>query len=173
MGQVTYIYSYTQGNKAYIGKTKTINNRKWAHGIRFDNWDYNIIDSIDSVKKEDWKPLECYWVEQFRQWGYNLENKNKGGSGRDAFRTENEIQQIRKKASKQNYYNNREKKLELARQYYHSNREKYLEQMKQWRLDNKEKTKEYQKQYQKQWYLDNKAKQLERSRQYYQLNKQK
>ncbi len=30
---------------------------------------------------EDWKFWESYWIEQFRCWGFKLENKNIGGNG--------------------------------------------------------------------------------------------
>ncbi len=34
---------------------------------------------IDEV--EDWKFWESYWIEQFKCWGFKLENKNNGGGG--------------------------------------------------------------------------------------------
>jgi len=36
---------------------------------------------LDIVDEDEWKFLECYWIEQFRQWGFNLLNQNKGGGG--------------------------------------------------------------------------------------------
>jgi hypothetical protein len=42
---------------------------------------FTYIDEIDSLDKKDWIPLESYWIEQFRQWGFNVQNKNKGGGG--------------------------------------------------------------------------------------------
>jgi len=66
--------------KVYIGKTK--NSRENSHkkffgvGLR-----YTYIDEVDSFSYKDWKPLECYWIEQFKQWGFNVQNRNKGGGG--------------------------------------------------------------------------------------------
>lgn len=37
----------------------------------------NIIDETDT----NWEQLEQYWIEQFRQWGFNLTNITKGGEG--------------------------------------------------------------------------------------------
>jgi hypothetical protein len=67
-------------NKVYIGKT--INSRYNPHKYTFgENIKYTIIDEINSLDKKDWKPLECYWIEQFKQWNFSVLNKNKGGSG--------------------------------------------------------------------------------------------
>ena len=83
--EITHIYlvenCYDDFNKVYIGKTKSI--RKYAHIKTYGKQiKYTIIDSIDSLKHEDWEPLETYWIEQFRQWGYEIINiRKKGGSG--------------------------------------------------------------------------------------------
>jgi len=81
---MTYMYlienCYNDSNKVYIGKTKT--SRKNAHKYKFGkNIIYTIIDQIDSYNYKDWEPLESYWIEQFRQWGFELMNKNRGGGG--------------------------------------------------------------------------------------------
>jgi hypothetical protein len=81
---VTRIYlvtnCYEDPNKVYIGKTK--NNRKYVHKKRFGfNITYDYIDEINSLDRKDWEPLESYWIEQFRQWGFDIQNKNKGGGG--------------------------------------------------------------------------------------------
>jgi len=163
---MTYIYAYTQGNNVYIGKTKNLNDRKSHHKIRFESWDYNIIDSVNSLDKSEWKPLETYWIEQFRQWGYALENLNKGGGGRDAFRTEKEIKQIQK----QYKLNTKEKWKEYYKQYSPSysstNKEKIAEYGKQWYLNTKKERKEKIEQYN----LASKEKRREYYKQYY-LNK--
>jgi group I intron endonuclease len=74
---------YGDPNKVYIGKTK--NNRKNNHIKTFgNNIDYDYIDEINSLKHNDWEPLETYWIEQFRQWGFEIMNiRKKGGSGPD------------------------------------------------------------------------------------------
>jgi hypothetical protein len=38
---------------------------------------FTIIDEIEG----DWELLEQYWIEQFKQWGFNLTNHTKGGQG--------------------------------------------------------------------------------------------
>jgi hypothetical protein len=71
---------YGDSNKVYLGKTK--NNRYNNHKSRFgDSIKYTVIDEIESLDKEDWKPLESYWILQFKVWGFNVLNKNKGGGG--------------------------------------------------------------------------------------------
>jgi hypothetical protein len=86
----TYIYlvtnCYNKTNNVYIGKTK--NSRKRDHERTFgDNVVYTIIDEVNSLDKTNWEPLESYWIEQFKQWGFNVLNKNKGGGG-PSFHTE-------------------------------------------------------------------------------------
>jgi len=71
---------YCDPNKVYIGKTK--NNRKKDHKRIFGfQIEYSEIDEIDSLYKKDWEPLESYWIEQFKVWGFDVLNKNKGGGG--------------------------------------------------------------------------------------------
>jgi hypothetical protein len=83
--EITYIYlvtnCYNDPNKVYIGKTK--NNRNLDHKKSYGKQiEYTIIDEIYSYSKKYWKPLETYWIEQFRQWGFEIMNKQKiGGSG--------------------------------------------------------------------------------------------
>jgi hypothetical protein len=81
---ITKIYlvtnCYDDPNKVYIGKTK--NNRKSSHKKTFGkNIIYNEIDKINSLNKQDWEPLETYWIEQFKVWGFEVLNENKGGGG--------------------------------------------------------------------------------------------
>jgi hypothetical protein len=65
----------------YVGKT-SIKTRKSGHKLKFGpQIVFEYIDEVDSEDKKDWKPLESYWIEQFRQWGYNVLNKNQGGGG--------------------------------------------------------------------------------------------
>jgi len=84
MNKITKIYlvenCYGDPNKIYIGKTK--NSRKRAHESKLGiNIKYTIIDEINSLDVVDWKPLESYWIEQFRNWGFDVLNKNEGGGG--------------------------------------------------------------------------------------------
>lgn len=80
----TYIYlvtnCYNDPYKVYIGKTK--NSRLYKHKRKYGKKIiYTIIDEINSLDKKDWKPLESYWIEQFKQWGFEVLNKNNGGGG--------------------------------------------------------------------------------------------
>jgi len=88
MNSITKIYLVTNIdndlNKVYIGKTHTtsrINKHKRSFGAQIN---FSYIDEIEGVDKDSWKPLERYWIEQFRQWGFVLVNKNKGGGGPNA-----------------------------------------------------------------------------------------
>jgi hypothetical protein len=71
---------YNDPNKVYIGETK--NNREKDHKRKFGSQiEYSEIDEINSLDKKDWKPLETYWINQFRAWGFEVLNKNEGGGG--------------------------------------------------------------------------------------------
>lgn len=76
---------YGDPNKVYIGKEKFPkkgNIREYYHKKQFgENIISTYIDEINSIEKKDWKFLECFWIEQFRQWGFELQNKNIGGGG--------------------------------------------------------------------------------------------
>ena len=68
---------YGDPNKVYIGKTK--NSRKKDHVKTYGpQIIYNEIDEIHSLNRKDWKPLETYWIHQFKQWGFEVMNKKIG-----------------------------------------------------------------------------------------------
>jgi hypothetical protein len=102
---MTYIYlvenCYNDPNKVYIGKTK--NSRKGPHKRKYGkNITYTIIDQINSLNHKKWKPLESYWIEQFRQWGFELMNINKkGGQGPGVYSEEskNKMRKPRKEGT--------------------------------------------------------------------------
>ena len=75
----------------YVGKAKDAIRRKHAHrktyGLDIQSY---IIDEV-----EDWKYWESYWIQQFKQWGFKLENKNNGGGGPSSY-TEEQKQKMRK-----------------------------------------------------------------------------
>ena len=85
MGKITKIYLIENiepnTNKVYIGKT--IDSRKSAHKSKYGpQIKYTYIDGVNSLSYNDWEPLETYWIEQFKQWGFDVVNKRgKGGSG--------------------------------------------------------------------------------------------
>ena len=93
---ITKIYlvenCYGDPNKIYIGKTKINSNRENEHRLKFGKEIiFTYIDEVDSLSKEKWKPLECFWIEYFRQLEFNIQNKNKGGSGRDFMSEETKL----------------------------------------------------------------------------------
>ena len=82
--KITYIYLIENipGGTIYIGKTVNPTNRKHDHKAKFGTQiQFTIIDQIESINKEDWTPLEKYWISQFKSWGFTLLNKNDGGGG--------------------------------------------------------------------------------------------
>lgn len=87
MEKMTYIYlvenCYGDPNKVYIGKTKNnLNSREWYHKKNFGNLiNIDQIDIVNSELKKDWKPLETYWIHQFRTWGFDVQDINEGGGG--------------------------------------------------------------------------------------------
>lgn len=100
MIHITYIYLITNidnnPNKVYIGKANIPKYRKHYHNNKFGkNILYNVIDTIHYVNKHEWKFFESYWIEQFKQWGFEVLNKNKGGGG-PQFHTEETKQKLRK-----------------------------------------------------------------------------
>jgi hypothetical protein len=75
----------------YVGKAKNPIRRKHKH---YNTYGTNIkLEIIDEV--EDWKFWESYWIEQFKCWGFKLENKNNGGGGPSSY-TEEQKQKMRK-----------------------------------------------------------------------------
>ena len=71
---------YRDPNKVYIGKTK--GSRKSSHVRKFGKQiEYTYIDEVSSLSKTYWKPLETFWIQQFKAWGFEVLNKNDGGGG--------------------------------------------------------------------------------------------
>ena len=64
----------------YVGKTlQEIQDRFYTHGNK--KRDSKIIE-IDCVNDDEWRFWESWYIELFKSWGFNLENKNNGGGGR-------------------------------------------------------------------------------------------
>jgi len=83
---ITHIYlltnCYNEPNKVYIGKTIDPQTRERTHKLRFgEGIIFSIIDNVNSYQREEWEPLEAYWIEQFICWGFDVMNKNKKGGG--------------------------------------------------------------------------------------------
>jgi predicted GIY-YIG superfamily endonuclease len=93
-------------NKVYIGKTKNPNRRLIEHIQKYgSNIKYTVIDQVESLEYKEWEPLETYWIEQFKQWGFNVINtRKKGGSGSE-YCTEDTKQKISNKLKGRVYSN--------------------------------------------------------------------
>jgi hypothetical protein len=79
-----YCIDFNNGEK-YIGYTTTtlkkrLSNHKSIHNdiLSITEIDEIIIPNDDQISKI---LIETYWIEQFKQWGFILRNKNKGGGG--------------------------------------------------------------------------------------------
>lgn len=98
MISITKIYLVTNidnnPNKVYIGKTKN-QSREADHKRIFGNQImFEYIDEVQSLFRKDWEPLETYWIEQFRQWGFIVMNSNKKGGGGPEYHTDSTKQKI-------------------------------------------------------------------------------
>lgn len=108
MINITYIYLITgidnSPYKIYIGKTINPNRRLSEHRQKYGyNILYTIIDEVNSLSYIDWEPLETYWIEQFKQWGFEVINiRKKGGSGSE-YCKENTKQKISNKLKGRTY----------------------------------------------------------------------
>jgi len=63
----------------YVGKAKNTVRRQHKHYLTFGT-DIKV-EVIDTVEDKQWKFWEQYWIQQFKAWGFKLENKNDGGGG--------------------------------------------------------------------------------------------
>jgi hypothetical protein len=85
-------------NKVYIGKT--IDSRKSAHKSTYGSQiSYTYIDEVPSLNYNDWEPVETYWIEQFKQWGFDVVNKRKQGGSGASFHKEETKANMRKPRS--------------------------------------------------------------------------
>ena len=68
------------GMPFYIGKTiQELKKRFLSHGVKKLN---SKIYEIDIVSDDEWRFWESWYIEVFKSWGFELENKNYGGGGR-------------------------------------------------------------------------------------------
>jgi len=81
MNKFIYIYYLHKGDNIpfYIGKTKNCNNRISGHRLKYGL--NTFLEKLDLVENKECKFWESYWIGQFKNWGFNLVNKNKGGGG--------------------------------------------------------------------------------------------
>lgn len=89
-----FIYILSKNNiPFYVGKCTDPIRRRNSHKVKF-GLDISL-EIIDEVNKEDWKYWECFWIEQFKQWGFELKNINKGGGGPGEWSQEQKTNPIR------------------------------------------------------------------------------
>ena len=80
MKKLNFIYELSIGGVPfYIGKSVNPKQRIKKHIIEQNNPEIvlNVIDEIWGGKTQ-WKPLESYWIEQYKQWGFKLKIKIMG-----------------------------------------------------------------------------------------------
>jgi len=155
--ETTTIYAlYKDYTPFYVGKAKNPKDRFYRHKRTFGK---DIImkelDVVYSIKKEDWKPYETAWIQIYKEWGYEIKNKNDGGGGRRAFRTEEEVKQTRYEGVKNWNTNNYNKIKSTSKQWKLDNPEKNKQFAKEWREKNPDYAKEWREKnsdYMKQWY---------------------
>jgi len=58
------------GESIYIGCTFNLKNRARNHKCELD-----VIEEVVVLNKPELIKIENYWIEQFRQWGFVLENR--------------------------------------------------------------------------------------------------
>lgn len=104
---IIYTLSDNKGDIRYVGKTKNeTKKRLYAHINECNtdrkshkiNWiksilnkgERPIINIVDEVPVNEWQFWEIYWIEQFRQWGFNLTNQTIGGDGGNGYKHSSE-----------------------------------------------------------------------------------
>jgi hypothetical protein len=122
--EITKIYLVTNCfgdlNKVYIGKEKTNKNkydsRERDHKKTFgEDIIFTYIDEVKSLESKDWKPLECFWIEYFRQLGFDLQNKNGGGGG---VNIQNELTKYKISIGNKGKIVSQETKLKMSQRIY-------------------------------------------------------
>jgi group I intron endonuclease len=80
MKNTTYIYFLHKGDNVpfYIGKSISPKGRIKGHKKRFG---LVYLEVIDNIPTDDWLFWEKWYIEVFKSWGFELQNKNKGGGG--------------------------------------------------------------------------------------------
>jgi hypothetical protein len=97
-----FIYYLHHGDNQpfYIGKTKSLKTRLSSHKRKFGK---NIqICELTIVKQNEWKFWETYYINLYKEKGYNLKNNNTGGGGCNK-QSEYSKQLIRKKLTGRYY----------------------------------------------------------------------
>ena len=75
------IYALEENNiPFYIGYTSRTAGERMDEHQRLLKKQITQI-TIDEVEDGEWRYWETYWIEQYKNWGFKLINKNKGGGG--------------------------------------------------------------------------------------------
>lgn len=111
--KTTFIYtlSDSSGNVRYIGKSNTPRKRLYSHIQECKtsnkshkiNWIRSLLDKdespileiLEEVSIDSWEDSEIFWIEQFRQWGFNLVNISVGGTNNNYKRSIETKQKMR------------------------------------------------------------------------------
>ncbi len=112
--KTTFIYYLRDNNYniRYIGKSNNPQKRLYNHitesrSIKKSyklSWirqvvlkgERPILEIIDEVPVDEWPFWECYWIDQFKAWGFNLTNLTEGGKGGNGYNhTEESKQRMR------------------------------------------------------------------------------
>lgn len=115
--KITFIYTLEDenGNVRYIGKTSDTKYRLRKHlseskkkRTHKEKWINSLggklfLKVLDEVPEDEWSYWECYWINQFKQWGFNLVNGTSGGEGSDGFRGKKHTQETKEKCRQSAY----------------------------------------------------------------------
>jgi predicted GIY-YIG superfamily endonuclease len=102
---ITYIYILQDPDTMdvrYVGKTTNPKKRLYQHTNKrvqeysrrryLSNWLLKLLNcnkkpimTIIDQTDNDWKQLEIYWIEQFKNWGFKLVNLTIGGDGVEGY----------------------------------------------------------------------------------------
>ena len=114
MNTYIYILMDLRGQIRYVGKANCPRKRlsdhikdcfsgKVSHKISWiksliSRGERPSIEVIDEVPNEEWQFWEKYWINQLKQWGFNLTNLTEGGQGANGYKHSIEAKEIMRKA---------------------------------------------------------------------------
>ena len=65
----------------HTSNTKIRNHKtNWIKSVNTSGGEI-ILEVLEVATKDNWVSIEMYWIEQLRQWGYDLTNSTEGGEG--------------------------------------------------------------------------------------------
>lgn len=114
--KTTFIYTLSdiRGDIRYVGKSNTPRKRLYSHikECKTDNKSHKInwvkslinkgelpiIEILEEVSMDDWQSCERYWIDQLKQWGFNLTNIATGGINGNDYKRSDETKEKMKKS---------------------------------------------------------------------------